>query len=153
MFGHQLCLPIDVLFPHDKGHKETPVCSRLHCQVMWMAGKAFKEAQVQSTSEAERQKWYYDRKANAISMEPGNLVLAKAHAYRGGGKWRTGGRRNHMKWNTRLLKVSLPTLWGTSRQDAHQSPTKTDFFSSLLQRGLLSVPSCKLSGSGAPLPP
>ena len=45
--------------------------------------KAFKEAQVQSTSEAERQKWYYDRKANAISLEPGDLVLAKVDAYRG----------------------------------------------------------------------
>ena len=43
----------------------------------------FKEAQVQSTSEAERQKWYYDRKANGISLEPGDLVLAKADAYRG----------------------------------------------------------------------
>ena len=28
--------------------------------------EAFKEAQVQSTSEAERQKQYYDRKTNAI---------------------------------------------------------------------------------------
>ena len=33
--------------------------------------------------EAERQKWYYDRKANAVSLEPGGLVLAKADAYRG----------------------------------------------------------------------
>ena len=36
--------------------------------------KAFKEAKVQSTSEPERQKRYYDRKANAISLEPGDLV-------------------------------------------------------------------------------
>ena len=47
---------------------------------MW---EAFKEAQVQSKSEAERHKWHYDRKANAISLEPGDLVLAKADAYRG----------------------------------------------------------------------
>ena len=31
----------------------------------------------------ERQKWYNDRKANAISLEPGDLVLAKADTYRG----------------------------------------------------------------------
>ena len=43
--------------------------------------EAFKEAQMQSTSKAERQKRYYDRKANAISLEPGDLVLAKADAY------------------------------------------------------------------------
>ena len=40
--------------------------------------EAFKEAQVQSISEAEGQKWYYSRKANVISLEPGDLVLAKA---------------------------------------------------------------------------
>ena len=34
-------------------------------------------------SEAERQKWYYDRKANVISLEKGDLVLVKADAYRG----------------------------------------------------------------------
>ena len=49
------------------------------CEWWW---EAFKEAQVQFTSEAERQKWYYDRKANAISLEPGDLVLAEANAYR-----------------------------------------------------------------------
>ena len=38
---------------------------------------------MQSTSEAERQKWHYDRIVNAISLEPGDLVLAKANAYRG----------------------------------------------------------------------
>ena len=38
---------------------------------------------MQSTSETERQKWYYDRKANAISLEIGDLVLAKADAYKG----------------------------------------------------------------------
>ena len=50
------------------------------CEWLW---EAFKEAQAPSTSEAERQKWYYDRKANAFSLEPGNLVLAKANAYKG----------------------------------------------------------------------
>ena len=50
------------------------------CEQLW---EAFKEAQVQSTSEAERQKQYYDRKANTILLEPGDLVLAKTNAYRG----------------------------------------------------------------------
>ena len=38
---------------------------------------------MQSTSEAERDKPYYDRKANAISLERGYLVLAKADTYKG----------------------------------------------------------------------
>ena len=40
------------------------------------------------------QKQYYDRKANAILLEPGNLVLAKADAYKGKRKvkdWVGGG--------------------------------------------------------------
>ena len=45
--------------------------------------KAFKEVQVQSTLQAERQKQYYDRKANAFFLETGDLVLAKAEAYKG----------------------------------------------------------------------
>ena len=48
--------------------------------------EAFKEVPVQSTPEAERQKWCYNRKANTISLEPGDLVLAIADAYGGGGK-------------------------------------------------------------------
>ena len=38
---------------------------------------------MQSTLDCERQKGYYDRKANAISLETGDLVLAKADACRG----------------------------------------------------------------------
>ena len=45
--------------------------------------EAFKGSRMQSTSEAERQKWHYNRKANAILLEPGDLVLVKANAYRG----------------------------------------------------------------------
>ena len=48
---------------------------------------------------------------------------------RGRGKWRTSGRRNHMKWNTKLLKVSLRASQRISGWDAHESSTKTYFFS------------------------
>ena len=84
MFGCKPCLPIDFYFPIMRGMEKhqhvdcyiAKLCEKLH--------EAFKEAQAQSTSEAERQKqWYYDRKANAISLETGDLVLAKADAYKG----------------------------------------------------------------------
>ena len=45
--------------------------------------EAFKETQVQSTSEVERQKCYYDREANAILLESGDLISDKATPYRG----------------------------------------------------------------------
>ena len=41
------------------------------CKWLW---EAFKEVQAQSTTEVERQKWYYDRKANAISLESSDLA-------------------------------------------------------------------------------
>ena len=130
------CLPIEFYFPMIRGTKKHQHVDHYIAELCEWLWEAFKEAQVQSTSEAERQKWHYDREANVVSLEPGDLVLAKANAYRGGGKWRTGGRRNHTKWNARLQIASLPTSWRTSRQDAHEFSTKNNFSSSLLQRGL-----------------
>ena len=60
--------------------------------------ETFKETQVQSTSEEERQKWHCDRKANAISLEPGDLVLAKANAYR-------GRRKVKDQWEEQMYEV------------------------------------------------
>ena len=39
------------------------------------------EAQVQSTAEAQRQKWYYNWKIGTIGLKPGNLVLVKVDAF------------------------------------------------------------------------
>ena len=86
MFRCWLHLPFDFYFPTVRGMKkhQSVDCyiAKLHEQ-LW---EAFKEVQVQFTSEAERQKWYYDRRADAISLEPGDLVLAKANAYKGNRK-------------------------------------------------------------------
>ena len=42
--------------------------------------------------------WYYDRKANAISLEPGDLVLAKAYTCR-------GKRKVKDQWEEELYEV------------------------------------------------
>ena len=41
------------------------------------------EVQAQSTVEAHRQKWYYDRKIGTVNLKPGNLVLVKADTWKG----------------------------------------------------------------------
>ena len=64
------------------------------CVWLW---EAFKGAQVQSTSEVERQKQHYDRKGNGISLDPSDLVLAKANPYR----WR---RKVKDQWEEELYK-------------------------------------------------
>ena len=83
MFRCQSCLPIDFYLPMIRGTQKYHCVNYYIVELCERLGEAFKEAQVQSTSEAKRQKWYYNRKANTISLEPGDLVLAKAIAYRG----------------------------------------------------------------------
>ena len=86
MYGHQPCLPINFYFSIIGDMKKHQCVDHYITNLCEWLLEAFKEAPVQSTSEVERQKWHYDRKANAISLEPGDLVLAKANAYGGGGK-------------------------------------------------------------------
>ena len=145
MLGCQLCLPVD-FFPMIRGmkkHQHVDHCIVKLCE--WLR-EAFKEVQVQSTSEAERQKWYYDRKANAISLEPGDLVLAKANAYKSKEKVKDC-------WEEELCEVECQVAEGipsylvkTRGWGAHRSSTKTDFSSSLPQRGPPSVWLYRLSG-------
>ena len=49
-------------------------------------------------AEVKRQKWYYERKANVILLEPGDLVLAKADAYK-------EKRKVKDQWEEGLYKV------------------------------------------------
>ena len=41
------------------------------------------KVQAQSTTEACRQKWYYDRKIGTVNLKPGDLVLVKADSWKG----------------------------------------------------------------------
>ena len=131
MFGHWPCLPIDSYFPIIRGtekHWSVDYYIAKLCEWLW---ETFKEAQVQSTSEAEKQMWYYDRKANALSLDTGDLVLAEADAYKGKRKEKDWWKEEPYEEASSPME-SLHTLCRTGRQDAHESSTKTNFFSSLL---------------------
>ena len=84
MFGCQPCLSIDFYFPMVRSTQKHQCVdhhiTKLHEQLQ----EAFKEALMQSSSEVERQKQHYYREANGVSLEPGDLILAKSDAYRGG---------------------------------------------------------------------
>ena len=77
MLTHQL------LFPTVRSMKKHQCVDHYIATPHEQLQEAFQEAQMQSMSQAERQKRYDNRKATAISLEPGDLVLAKAGAYRG----------------------------------------------------------------------
>ena len=51
------------------------------------------EVQAQSTVEACRQKWYYNRKIGTVNLKPGDLVLVKWMPGRERGKLRIGGMK------------------------------------------------------------
>ena len=77
-------------------HYIANLCEQLH--------KAFKEVQAQSTSEAERQREYYDYKANAISLEPYDLILAKTNAYKGRRKMKNQWEEEQYKVECRIAE-------------------------------------------------
>ena len=153
MFRCQPCLPIDFYFPMIRSTQKCQHVDHYITELHEQLQEAFKEAQMQSTSDAERHKWHYDRKANAISLDPGDLVLVKADAYR---------RRRKVKdqWEEESYEVECQVAEGipsylvkkNSRQDIHESSTKINFFTLLWQRGLISVSFCRPSRPGAPSP-
>ena len=82
MFGCWPWLSVSFYFRMMRGTEKHQCVDYCIVELHKWLKEAFKEVQAWSTSEAERQKQYYDRKANAISLEPGDLVLAKANAYK-----------------------------------------------------------------------
>ena len=105
MYRCWLCLPVNFYIPMIRGmkkHQHVDHYDTTLCEQLW---EAFKQAQVQCTSEVERQKWHYDRKANAISLKPGDLVLAKANSYR-------GRRKMEDQWEGELYDVEHQIIEG-----------------------------------------
>ena len=76
MYRCQPHLPINFYFPMIRGTNKHQHADHYVAKLHEWLWEAFREAQVQSMSEAETQKWHYDRKGNAISLEPDDLVLA-----------------------------------------------------------------------------
>ena len=84
------------------------------------------EVQAQSTAEACRQKWYYNRKIGTVNLKPGNLVLVKADAGRERGRSRIGGKKRLGRWCVKLWLTS-PLMKCQTNMDGHESSTETDF--------------------------
>ena len=83
MLRCQTHLHVDFYFPMIWGIENLWHDSNYIAGLYEQLQEVFKEAQEESTAEAKRQKQYYDRKANTILLETGDLVLAKANAYKG----------------------------------------------------------------------
>ena len=83
MFGRCPHLPVDFYFSTRGGH----VCSCHVPEYVEEVRKHFKEAyteaHLQTNSEADRQKWYYDRATSTVQLMLGDVILMKLDAFQG----------------------------------------------------------------------
>ena len=95
LFGRKSRMPVDCLFPtlHDSPHQ-----AKMEVSVAAMQKRlkeAFAVARHLTSQEAARQRRYYDRKARAVALQPGDVVMVCADGFVGKRKvkdwWEDGG--------------------------------------------------------------
>ena len=151
MFGRWPRLPVDFIFP-TIGSSEAPMrvasawkVDTYVASVRDRLRSTLREAQVQSTAEACQQKQYYDRMVGTVNLKPGNLVLAKADAWK-------GKRKIKDRWDEETWEVSLQIVADVP-MDGHESSTKTSFFSSCQRLAFPCVWVTIIHRTGVPVPP
>ena len=121
LFGRRPRIPVDYLFPtlHDSPHQTKMEVSVAAMQKRLK--KAFAVARHLTSEEAAKQCRYYDRKAGAVALQPGDVVMVCTNGFVG--KWKVKNR-----WEDRafvvesrledwpVYKVKCPT------SDAQQKP-------------------------------
>ena len=95
LFGRKSRMPVDCLFPtlHDSPHQ-----AKMEVSVAAMQKRlkeAFTVARHLTSQEAARQRRYYDRKAGAVALQPGDVVMVCTDGFVGKRKvkdwWEDGG--------------------------------------------------------------
>ena len=86
LFGRRLRIPVDYLFPtlHDSPHQ-----TKMEVSVVAMQKRlkeAFAVARHLTSEEAAKKSRYYDRKAGAVALQPGDVVMVHTDCFVG--KWR-----------------------------------------------------------------
>ena len=98
LFGRKSRMPVDCLFPtlHDSPHQ-----AKMEESVAAMQKRlkeAFAVARNLTSQEAARQRCYYDRKAGAVALQPGDVVMVCTNGFVGKIKvkdrWEDGGKRS-----------------------------------------------------------
>ena len=121
LFGRRPRIPVDYLFPtlHDSPHQ-----TKMEVSVVAMQKRlkeAFAVARHFTSEEAAKQCRYYDRKAGAVALQPGDIVMVHTDGFVGKRKvkdqWEDGGfivESQLEDWP--VYKVKCPT------SDAQQKP-------------------------------
>ena len=121
LFGRKLRMPVDCLFPT---LRESPQQAKMEVSVVAMQKRlkeAFTVARHLTSQEAARQRRYYDRKAGAVALQPGDVVMVHTDGF-------VGKRKVKDQWEDKgfivesqledwpVYKVRCPTF------DAKQKP-------------------------------
>ena len=96
MFGTHPPLPIDFYFPTMSAHVHSHCIPTYVEEVRKHFKEAYVEAHLQTNSEADQQKWYYDRTTSTMQLMPCEMVLMKLDAFQG--KRKGKGRWSHMEF-------------------------------------------------------
>ena len=90
LFGRKSRMPVDCLFPT---LRDSPHQAKMEVSVATMQKRlkeAFAVARHLTSQEAARQRRYYDHKAGAVALQPGDVVMVHADGFVG--KWKVKGR-------------------------------------------------------------
>ena len=121
LFGRKSRMPVDCLFPtlHDSPHQTKREVSVAAMQKRLK--EAFAVARHLTSQEAARQRRYYDCKAGAVALQPGDIIMVRTNGFVGKRKvkdrWEDGGfivESQLEDWP--VYKVRCPT------SDAKQKP-------------------------------
>ena len=95
LFGRKSRMPVDCLFPT---LRDSPHQAKMEVSVAAMQKRlkeAFAVARHLTSQEAARQRCYYDRKAGAVALQPGDVVMVCTNGFVGKRKvkdwWKDGG--------------------------------------------------------------
>ena len=83
LFGRKSRMPVDCLFPT---LRDSPHQAKMEVSVVAMQKRlkeAFAVARHLTSQEAARQRRYYDRKAGAVALQPGDIVMVRADGFVG----------------------------------------------------------------------
>ena len=83
MFGRCPHLPVDFYFLTMSAHVHSCHVPAYVEEVKKHFKEAYAEAYLQTNSEADWQKWYYDRMTSTVQLMPGDIVLMKLDASQG----------------------------------------------------------------------
>ena len=91
MFGCRLCLPIDLLFPTAVQQGSTRTIDDYVLSLYEKLKEALPVARDSAIMEAQQQKRYYDQRAGAVELQPGDKVLVKLDTFHGQ-RWKLKNR-------------------------------------------------------------